>query len=281
MGRLLRIVLTLIGASALTLGSVPNATSYKMTLNVAEDVVQGYDRSLFKHWIDADRDGCNTRSEVLIQEAVKKPKVGKNCKLIGGSWVSPYDGKKYKNSSKLDIDHLVPLAEAWRSGAWKWTSTQRQNFANDIDLPEALVAVTLNLNRSKGDRDVSDWLPPKNICSYINNWVKIKVKYSLNIDRKELTTLSKESEACSIEIEFVESDDDSSSNPDVDTASKTAIPSPEPSSSSNVNSNASLPVITPGAFCSQAQAGQKGQSSKGVTYTCKTSDTENRLRWRQ
>ena len=96
-------------------------------LVVAEDMSSGYSRSAFKLWIDEDKNGCDTRAEVLIAEAVIKPKVGKNCALTGGSWLSPYDNKFYTNASLLDIDHLVPLAEAWRSGAWKWTSAQRQN----------------------------------------------------------------------------------------------------------------------------------------------------------
>ena len=84
---------------------------------IAQDKESGYDRSLFKHWIDADKDKCDTRAEVLISESVVKPKVDKNCKITGGKWLSAYDGKSVTNASLLDVDHLVPLAEAWRSGA--------------------------------------------------------------------------------------------------------------------------------------------------------------------
>jgi hypothetical protein len=66
-------------------------------------------------------------------------------------WLSPYDGKSYTKDSALDIDHLVPLAEAWRSGAWAWSALQRQNYANDLTESKALVAVSLGLNRQKGD----------------------------------------------------------------------------------------------------------------------------------
>jgi hypothetical protein len=85
---------------------------------IAQDKESGYDRALFKHWTDADNNGCDTRAEVLISEAVSKPKVDKKCKISGGKWLSAYDKKSVSNASQLDVDHLVPLAEAWRSGAW-------------------------------------------------------------------------------------------------------------------------------------------------------------------
>jgi hypothetical protein len=279
MGRLLGLVLSVLLTATFSSAGIPYASAESFTLTIAKDNGEGYNRSLFRHWIDADRNGCNTRNEVLIEEAVKKPIIGKRCQLTKGSWVSPYDGKRYSNPSKLDIDHLVPLAEAWRSGAWKWTSYQRESFANDIDSPEALVAVTLNLNRSKGDRDVSDWLPPKDRCSYISSWVKIKVKYGLTVDIDESNALKIQSSNCSLDIHFFLSGD--SSNPIPGASQTPLMPSPEPSKSSSSTSNSSLPIISPGAFCSQQQAGQQGQNSKGVIYTCKTSDTENRLRWRQ
>ena len=131
------------------LGTPAQAETFQLT--VADDKATGYNRALFKHWIDVDKDGCDTRAEVLIEEAIVKPKIGPKCKLTGGKWLSAYDGKTLTNASQLDVDHLVPLAEAWRSGAWKWTAAQRQSFANDLENSEALVAVTLTTNRSKGD----------------------------------------------------------------------------------------------------------------------------------
>ena len=159
-------------------------------IEVAEDKVSGYNRSAFKHWIDADRNGCNARAEVLIEEAVVKPKIGAKCKLTGGKWFSAYDGKTITNASLLDVDHMVPLAEAWRSGAWKWTAAQRQAYANDLDNSEALIAVTLSTNRSKGDKDPSLWMPSIDQCTYIQNWISIKSKYSLTADTKEAEKLN-------------------------------------------------------------------------------------------
>ena len=101
------------------------------TLVVSQDRLTGYNRALFKLWIDADKNGCDTRAEVLIQEAIVKPKIGKKCALTGGKWLSPYDAKATTKATDLDIDHVVPLAEAWRSGAWAWSATKRQAYAND------------------------------------------------------------------------------------------------------------------------------------------------------
>ena len=143
------------------------AQAETLQLTVAEDKTTGYNRSAFKHWIDTDKDGCDTRAEVLIEEAIVKPKIGLKCKLTGGKWVSAYDGKTITNPSQLDVDHMVPLAEAWRSGAWKWTAEQREAFANDLDNSEALIAVTLSTNRSKGDKDPSSWMPKETQCNYV------------------------------------------------------------------------------------------------------------------
>ena len=95
----------------------------------------GYDRDEFHHWIDADGDGCDTRDEVLLEEAVEIPKQGEDCDLSGGIWQSLYDGEAVTDSSDLDIDHMVPLAEAWDSGAHGWDAEQREKFANDLGEP--------------------------------------------------------------------------------------------------------------------------------------------------
>ena len=176
------------------LGTPAIASSFP--LSVSDDKLYGYNRNLFKHWVDADKDGCDTRAEVLIEEAIVKPKIGPKCKLTGGKWVSAYDGKTLTNSSQLDIDHFVPLAEAWRSGAWKWTPMQRQAFANDLEDSRALIAVTLSTNRSKGDKDPALWMPSIDKCVYLMNWVTIKWKYSLTIDVKELASIEKISQEC-------------------------------------------------------------------------------------
>lgn len=156
-------------------------------LRIEPEDREGYERSLFKHWIDADGDGCDTRREVLIAEAVVAPIVGSGCSLSGGQWLSPYDGRTFTDPSGLDIDHVVPLAEAWDSGAFSWTADRRMRFANDLDVPWALVAVSASSNRSKGDRDPAAWMPPLDsfACTYVAWWVEAKVRWSLSIDAVE------------------------------------------------------------------------------------------------
>ena len=176
----------------------PVQAAEKITLVMTEDQVGGYSRSLFKHWIDADKDGCNTRYEVLIAEATTKPRVGARCYLTGGKWKSPYEGKVFTNPTGLDIDHMVPLAEAWRSGAWAWTAAQRMEFANDLEDSRSLLAVTASLNRSKGDKDVAGWLPQKAQCNYISNWIAVKSRFDLTVDPIEGEFLQSKIASCKI-----------------------------------------------------------------------------------
>jgi hypothetical protein len=184
--------------SFLLLLQIHSISASASDLVIAQDYQGSYSRSAFKHWIDADKDGCDTRAEVLIEEAIVKPKIGKKCVLTGGKWRSEYDGKTTSKASDLDIDHLVPLAEAWRSGAWAWSPTQRQAFANDLSEGAALVAVSLGQNRSKGDKDVSDWLPSRGVCGYVYNWITVKIKYSLTVDSKEMLTLQSYISSCNL-----------------------------------------------------------------------------------
>jgi hypothetical protein len=113
-----RIALGLCSVLLFSSNLAPTSAAEEITLVIAEDQIGGYSRNLFKHWIDADKDGCNTRYEVLIAEATVKPRVGAGCYLTGGKWRSVYDAKVFTKPTGLDIDHMVPLAEAWRSGAW-------------------------------------------------------------------------------------------------------------------------------------------------------------------
>jgi hypothetical protein len=158
----------------------------------------GYDRSLFRHWIDADGDGCDTRREVLIAEAVVAPTVGGGCSLIGGRWVSLYDGLVLTDASQLQIDHVVALAEAWDSGASAWTPDRRMRFANDLDVSWSLIAVSGASNQSKSDNDPADWLPPNpdDICPFVSAWIAIKVRWDLSVDQRERNALSGLADNC-------------------------------------------------------------------------------------
>ncbi|WP_432091471.1 HNH endonuclease family protein [Streptomyces sp. NRRL F-5630] len=159
---------------------------------------EGYKRTAFKHWIDADKDGCDTRAEVLLDEAVVAPDQGTRCKLTGGIWKSPYDDRTFDNARSLDIDHLVPLAEAWDSGASTWSPKEREAYANDLGDPRALIAVSAASNRSKADQDPTTWMPPAPgyRCQYASDWVADKTRWGLSIDTAERTALTDILHAC-------------------------------------------------------------------------------------
>jgi hypothetical protein len=168
-------------------------------LAVAAEVRTGYDRDLFRHWIDADSDGCNTRYEVLISEADDAPTVGAGCSLHGGRWYSYYDNASYALISDLDIDHMVPLAEAWDSGARAWPGSRREAFANDLGDTRPLIAVKDSVNQAKGDRDPAQWLPPYQgaTCRYVREWVATKIRWRLTVDSAEKSALTGRANACS------------------------------------------------------------------------------------
>ena len=160
-------------------------------LVVAPEHLDGYDRELFPHWSDADLDGCNTRYEVLLEQAVTTPGVSGSCHLTGGAWLSPYDGVTLHDATNVQIDHLVALAEAWYSGAYAWTTERRERFANDLAVPWELNAVSPDINETKGADDPAEWLPPlpSALCPYLESWIGTKVRWSLAVDPDEKRAL--------------------------------------------------------------------------------------------
>ena len=147
-----------------------------------------YERSLYGGWIDADRDCQNTRHEVLIVESTVPVTLDSTgCRVIKGRWEDPYTGGIFTNPSVLDVDHFIPLSEAHQSGADRWSREERRAFANNLDIADALIAVSASANRSKGNRDPSQWLPPNEgyHCQYIKMWVALKQHYGLSMDTRE------------------------------------------------------------------------------------------------
>ncbi|WP_107425406.1 HNH endonuclease family protein, partial [Streptomyces albidoflavus] len=169
-------------------------------LQSADESRAGYSRTAFKHWTSGGNptDGCNTRQEVLIAEAVTAPEVGPRCAITGGTWFSYYDEVTVDGARGLDIDHMVPLAEAWDSGASAWTAARREAYANDQGQPASLVAVTARTNRSKSDQDPAEWLPPAPgaLCRYGAEWTATKLRWNLTIDAQEKTALLDIASSC-------------------------------------------------------------------------------------
>lgn len=170
------------------------------SLPVAAEDRTGYDREeSFGTWIDADRDGCNTRAEVLLDEALQAPEVTGRCSLVPGTgrWYSWYDDQYVTSARDLDVDHMVPLAEAWDSGASAWPKVRRVAYANDLSDPGHLVAVTKRSNRQKSDRDPVEWMPDQAVhCHYTADWVTAKLRYGLSVDLAEKRKLTELASGC-------------------------------------------------------------------------------------
>jgi hypothetical protein len=184
---------SVVSAAEATPPGIPSSTTAQSelaTLTVAADgSLTGYSRDLFPHWI-SQGNSCDTREVVLKRDGTNVV-TGSNCAATSGSWFSPYDGATWYAASDVDIDHVVPLADAWRTGAAKWTTAQRQAFANDLSDPQ-LIAVTDNVNQAKGDKSPDQWKPPSvgYWCTYAKMWVAVKYKFKLTVNSAEKTALS-------------------------------------------------------------------------------------------
>ncbi|MER5291139.1 HNH endonuclease family protein [Streptomyces pharetrae] len=175
--------------------SATTARTYLASLPVATEDRTGYNRDLFPHWI-TQSGTCNTRETVLKRDG-SGVVTDSSCAATSGSWYSPYDGATWTAASDVDIDHLVPLAEAWDSGADGWTTSRRQAFANDLTRPQ-LLAVTDNVNQAKGDQDPATWMPSRTAyhCTYVRAWVQVKYYYGLSVDSAEKSALQSHLAAC-------------------------------------------------------------------------------------
>ncbi|MCH0539013.1 HNH endonuclease [Streptomyces sp. MUM 203J] len=176
--------------------SAATARSYLSLLTVKpEGSSTGYSRDKFPHWI-TQYGRCNTR-EVVLKRDGSGVVQDDYCRAVSGSWYSPFDGATWYAASDVDIDHVVPLAEAWRSGAASWTTGQRRSFANDLTRPQ-LIAVTDNVNQAKGDRDPAQWMPPRTAyhCHYARMWVHVKYSWKLSVDPAEKSRLQSVLNGC-------------------------------------------------------------------------------------
>ena len=163
-----------------------------------------YDRDEWRHWIDEDRDCQNARQEVLIEEsstpAVLDP--DNECRVLSGSWVGPYTGLAVNDPTELDIDHMVPLENAHRSGAWSWDRGRKREYANYLGYEDHLIAATSRANRSKGSRGPEEWRPPLESywCDYALDWIAIKNSWDLTVSEREYVALNEMLDACPMPV---------------------------------------------------------------------------------
>ncbi|KAI1113290.1 hypothetical protein F5Y14DRAFT_224961 [Nemania sp. NC0429] len=178
---------------------IPSASSARAALaalTVSTNADDGqYNRDLFPTWITIEG-ACNTREYVLKRDGAGVV-VGSDCYPTSGTWNSPYDGGRWTAPADVDIDHMVPLKNAWISGANKWTTAKRQQFANDVTRPQ-LWAVTDNVNQSKGDQSPDTWKPPlaSFYCVYARSWVQVKSYWALSVTSAEKAALTSMLNTC-------------------------------------------------------------------------------------
>ncbi|GAA2119356.1 HNH endonuclease family protein [Kitasatospora saccharophila] len=157
--------------------------------------MDGYSRAKFPHWA-IQWGTCDTREVVLARDGAGVVQDGQ-CRAVAGEWVSVYDDKVLDAASKVDIDHMVPLAAAWRSGADGWDTAKRKAFANDLQHSQ-LVAVSAASNRSKADKSPDAWRPPAlgYWCTYARAWTDIKHVYGLSVTGPEKAALNEMLDTC-------------------------------------------------------------------------------------
>ena len=178
--------------------SIPPASAVESATGVALAVLEtlpvkgrapktGYSRAAFgQRWADVDRNGCDTRNDILKRDMtsiVYKAKT-RNCVVLSGTLIDRYSGEMINfvrgnvSSMEVQIDHVVALSNSWQTGAFKLSITQRTALAND---PLNLFAVKGRLNSQKGDGDAATWVPPMKSfrCAYVAQQIAVKAKYSL------------------------------------------------------------------------------------------------------
>ena len=146
-----------------------------------------YVRKDWPHWRDEDSDCQDARDEVLVAESLMPVgfKGTKSCEVVTGQWRCAYTGEVIRSARKLAIDHVVPLQNAHVSGGWRWSSERRERYANELDDPIHLVAVTASSNRAKGAKGPDAWLPHIDPCGYVEAWVQIKRIWRLSMTEVE------------------------------------------------------------------------------------------------
>ncbi|GAA3679730.1 hypothetical protein GCM10023081_17400 [Arthrobacter ginkgonis] len=221
----------------------------------------GFDRNkqFGNGWKDPDGNKCDARNDTLRRDlTAKKYKDGSTCQVATGKLADPYTGTAIKftvGAGAVDIDHVVALKNVWVSGGQKLTADQRVAIAND---PLNLLAVDSGTNRSKGDRNAAEWLPPNKAyrCDYVARQITVKDKYALSVTAAEKSAMATVLAGC----------------PGQRAAGTAAA--------TGTTANGALPLVSPGAYCSPSGAAGVGEDN-GQRYTCTTSATDDRNRWRQ
>ena len=169
------------------------ATVLRVTVSAVPATLPDYDRNDWKQWTDADRDCQDARNEVLIAESrtAVAYRTDRKCRVAAGEWLAPYTNTIVTDPGRLDVDHMVPLSNAHDSGAWQWSANRREQYANYLEDPQHLIAVTASANRSKGARGPDQWKPEDRTywCQYATDWITIKSTWELTVIQQEHSAL--------------------------------------------------------------------------------------------
>ena len=179
----------------------PSASTIILRLAIAPANTQvPYDRDEWRHWIDADKDCQDTRQEALLEESTTPPEFtdDRECRIATGRWTDPFTGGVFTEPGDLDIDHMVPLANAHRSGGHAWDRERKREYANDLAYAGHLIAVSASANRSKGSKGPDEWRPPDTDywCQYALDWATIKREWNLTATQAEADALSEMLDTC-------------------------------------------------------------------------------------
>ena len=213
--------------------AAPSGDGISLTISVApaSQDIPDYDRGDWRHWIDADRDCQDARQEVLIAESLSSVAYqGRDeCRVESGDWFGVYTGESFTDPGDLDVDHMVPLENAHRSGGWAWSKERKADYANDLSYANHLIAVQASANRRKGSKGPEEWKPPRREywCEYATDWVTIKHGWGLTANPSEADALREMLETCDEPTTLVMVPVDGAVIPPSEPNTTAATPAPE------------------------------------------------------
>ncbi len=207
------------------------------------DDIPKYDRKEWRHWTDEDGDCQDARQEVLIAESTVDVTYTdeRRCRVLQGHWVGPYTGTEVTDPGDLDVDHMVPLANAHKSGGWSWSDEKKSAYANSFAHPGHLIATTARANRAKGAKGPDEWRPPDEgyWCQYALDWVEIKRAWDLFATKEEFNALREMAGTCETNV-FIQQEGANGRTAGVPTPQGT-----EPAATPTATKIPSLPTATP------------------------------------
>ena len=159
-----------------------------------------YDRDDWRHWNDDDRDCQDARQETLIAESrsAVSYRNADRCRVESGEWFGVYTGESFTDPGDLDVDHMVPLANAHDSGGWAWSRERKADYANDLLYDNHLITVKASANRQKGRKGPEEWRPSRREywCQYAIDWATIKQNWGLTATQREADALGEMLATC-------------------------------------------------------------------------------------